>query len=67
MLIMIFTTIRGNYLESLITSNTYYKLIFYRVPALSINNHEHKVIPYPENEEINEDKIKTWLNKFVKG
>ena len=39
----------------------------FRVPALSINNHEQRVVPYPQDEEISGDKIKTWLMKFVKG
>lgn len=38
-----------------------------KVPALSINNNEQKVMPYPQNGELSVEKLKTWLTKFVKG
>lgn len=38
-----------------------------RVPALSINNNESKVTPYPKDKEMNAQSIKTWLTKFLKG
>lgn len=37
------------------------------VPAISINNNEHRVVPYPERGEMSVEKLKTWLTKFVKG
>jgi hypothetical protein len=38
-----------------------------RTPAISINDNEQKVVPYPINEPQTVEKIKTWLVKFTKG
>ena len=38
-----------------------------RVPALSINHNEQKVMPYPENDTLTVEAINSWLMRFVKG
>lgn len=38
-----------------------------KTPALTINNNEQKVLPFPDNLEMNEDNISKWLSDFVKG
>ena len=38
-----------------------------RVPAISINNNEMKVVPYPADQDFSVDLLKSWLTKFVKG
>lgn len=38
-----------------------------RVPALSINNNEMRVTPYPQGEEFSVEKLQSWFMKFVKG
>mmetsp|Transcript_42 Transcript_42/g.35 ORF Transcript_42/g.35 Transcript_42/m.35 type:complete len:101 (+) Transcript_42:1220-1522(+) len=37
------------------------------VPAISINNNEQKVVPYPKEGELSVKALKSWLTKFVKG
>lgn len=39
----------------------------HKTPALSINNNEQKVLPFPEDQELTEDNIAKWLSKFVQG
>ena len=37
------------------------------MPAISINNNEMKVVPYPQKNDFSVDSLKTWLTSFVKG
>ncbi|CDW90844.1 UNKNOWN [Stylonychia lemnae] len=38
-----------------------------KIPAISINNNEQKVVPYPEDQLFTVELMKKWLSKFVKG
>lgn len=38
-----------------------------KVPAISINNNEQRVLPYPDDAPMTADALKKWLGKFVKG
>jgi hypothetical protein len=38
-----------------------------RIPAISINNNEMRVVPYPHTKDFTVDNLKSWLTKFVKG
>jgi len=38
-----------------------------KVPAISINNNEQKVVPYPEDSDFSVKSFKSWVTKFMKG
>ena len=62
------TTNIGNFQALIAISNySYLNIVQFRIPVVSINNNEQKVVPYPENEEITVEKMMKWLTKFVKG